>query len=331
MTQLSIMSGKNKYLFLLTVLMLLFSCENELEINMDIDGVPVVYCVLDMDDTSQVVRLAKSFFPEKDYWKYDQLEIETWNEPVDIYIEEWSNGGRPNIYDFAKINRVRQDTGFFGVPSFLLFEAIFKPLPDTEYFLYLYFPERNYYAYARTKTVDHPDILDPAYIPGRAVTFSDMDDYVVQFRPSQNSEFHQFSFILKIDEHSGNGFNVDYFDFGSATYESNTTQIITSRLSSARFYKNLMERYDSLGEGDYRRISSLEFIIYSFGREMRLYNQLYDNGTQPWETQTYSSFVNGMGIFSSVAHDRLTNLKLSKLTLDILTKDSRYEHMKFIR
>jgi len=64
---------------------------------------------------------------------------------------------------------------------------------------------------------------------------------------------------------------------------------------------------------------------------MRLYNQLFNNGSQPWETQTYSSFVNGMGLFSSVAHDRLTNLELSKLTLDIITKDSRYTHMKFIR
>ena len=48
-------------MILLIGVLALFSCENELDINMDIDGVPVIYCVLDMDDTSQVVRLAKSF------------------------------------------------------------------------------------------------------------------------------------------------------------------------------------------------------------------------------------------------------------------------------
>ena len=59
------MTGIKKYILLLLALMALFSCENELDIDMDIDGVPVVYCVLDMDDTSQVVRLAKSFFPAR--------------------------------------------------------------------------------------------------------------------------------------------------------------------------------------------------------------------------------------------------------------------------
>jgi hypothetical protein len=325
------MAGNIKYLILISFLLAFFSCDNELDINMDIDGVPVIYCVLDMDDTSQVVRLAKSFFPEEDYWKYDQLEIERWDEPVDIYIEEWTNSTSPNIYDFSRLNRVRQDSGYFVTPSFELFEAIFTPVPNTEYILYLYFPEREYYAYARTFTVGHPDIIDPAYIPGRGVTFSDLDDYIVQFRPSSNSEFHQYSFILKIEEHRGNEFNVDYFDFGSTVYESNTDQIITNKLSSARFYRDLTARYDELGDGDYRKVSSLEFIIYSFGREMRLYNQLYNNGTQPWEIQTYTSFVNGMGVFSSVAHDRLTNLQLSRLTLDILTQDPRYENLRFIR
>jgi len=325
------MPGIRKYIILILAFCALLSCENELNINMDIDGVPIVYCVLDMDDTSQVVRLAKTTFPEEDYWKYDHLSIEPWNEPVEIYVEEWINQETVNIYEFDELSRVKQDSGYFNAPSFQLFESIFEPIPDTEYILYLYFPERDYYCYARTLTVDHPNIMDPAYIPGRGVTFSDMDDYVVQFRPSKNSEFHQYSFIMKVEEHKANEFNVDYFDFGSSVYEYNSNQIITSRLSAARFYKNLLERYPGIGSEDFRRIKSLEFIIYSYGMEMRLYNQLYDNGSEPWEIQTYSSFVNGQGVFSSVAHHRLTNLELSKLTLDILTKDPRYEHMKFVR
>ena len=275
------MTGKRIHIVLMVILVTLFSCENELDINMDIDGVPVVFCVLDMDDTSQVVRLAKSFFPEKDYWKYDHLEVKSWDEPVEIYVEEWINQEKANIYEFKELSRVKQDTGYFNTPSFQLYESVFEPLPNTEYILYLYFPERNYYSYARTLTVDHPNIMDPAYIPGRGVTFSDLDDYVVTFRPSLNSEFHQYSFILKVEEHKDSEFNLDYFDFGSSVYEYNSNQIISSRLSSARFYKNLLERYEGLNEGDFRKIISLEFIIYSYGREMRFYNQLYNNVPQP--------------------------------------------------
>ncbi len=325
------MTGTKTYLILIAALMALFSCENEIDINMDVDGLPVVYCVMDMDDTSQIVRLAKSFFPEKDYWKYDHIEVKPWDKPVEIYMEEWADPNEATIYEFSQLDRTRQDTGYFNTPSYQLYEAIFKPIPNTSYFLYLYFPERNYYTYAQTVSVDHPMIMDPSNIPGRNITFSDMDDYVVQFRPSLNSEFHQFSFILNIEEHQADEFRLDYFDFGSQIYESNTEQIITNRLSSTRFYKNLTARYDTLSGSDYRRVTSVEFIIYSYGREMRLYNQLYNNGTKPWEIQSYTTFVNGTGLFSSVAHDRLTNLELSKLTLDILTEDSRYSHMKFIR
>ena len=313
------------------VLLILISCENEVRVNMDNTGLPVVYCVLDVDDTLQQVRLAKSFFPEKGYTDQAHLAVAQWDEPVEIYIEEWTDSENPTVYNFYKADTVRQDTGYFANPSFQLYQSAFKPKPKIKYYLYLWFPERNLYTYASTIAVEHPEIITPAAIPGRKITFSDMDDFIVELRLPLNSGFHQFSFVLTIEEHQGNDLKRDFFNFGGRCYDGNDGQLLLYLLNSSRFYSDLRNKYDTLTGNDYRRIEGVEFVTYSYGEEMRLYNQLFNNGSQPWEIQSFSSFKNGFGLFSSKTHRRLTNLELSDLTYRLLTSDPRYAHMKFIR
>jgi hypothetical protein len=298
---------------------------------MENEGLPVVYSILNADDSLQQVRLAKSFFPQKGYTDLEHLAIERWNEHVDIYIEEWKDAERPVIYTFHEADTVRQDTGYFTNPSFRLYQSAFRPLPGVRYYLYLWFPQRNVYTYASTTVISHPEILTPAAIPGRKITFSDVDDFIVELRLPFNSGFHQFGFILTVEENRSDNIDIDYFDFGGQSYEANNGQILLYLLNSARFYDGLTNRYDTLGGTDYRRIAGLEFVTWSYGEEMRIYNQLYNSGTQPWETQSYSSFVNAFGLFTSKAHSRLTNLELSDLTYRLLTQDPRYTFMKFTR
>lgn len=313
------------------LLLLLFSCENEVRVNLPNNGLPVVYCVLDMDDSVQYVRLARSFFPEEGYTGQEHMTLERWNEPVEIYIEEWNDPGLPGVYDFYKSDTIRQDTGYFARPSFDLYETSLKPIPNTLYYIYLWFPERNYYAMASTRTVDHTEILNPAAIPGRKITFSDPDDFIVELRPRLNAEFHQFNFNLTIEEHLGTGFNLDHYSFGGQAYEENEGQILICLLNSDRFYEGLLSRYEPLTGEDYRTVAGVDFVVYSYGSELRVYNRLYNNGSQPWEIQSYSSFRNGFGLFSSKAKSRTANLELSDLTYDILTGDSRYKQLKFVR
>lgn len=320
-----------KWFLLSAILLIMISCDNEININMDNEGLPVVYCILDVDQTVQYVRLAKSFFPEEGYWKEDHLTIDRWDEPVDIYIEEWKTTDGPVIYPFKPTTSVVQDTGYFSAPSFDLYESAFKPDTNTLYYLYLWFPEQKRYAYASTLTVGHPDIIDPMPIPGRTITFSDLDDYIVQFKTPVNSGYHPFSFTFNIEEWLAEGFRTDHFDYGGNVFELIGNQVVVYLMNSDNFYRNLMERYDTLTGGQYRRIASLEFRIRSFGKEVAIYNNLFNNGFQPWEIQTYSSFRNGFGLFSSVAQVRVTNLELSDLTYQTLIQDPRYKHMKFVR
>lgn len=313
------------------LLLLLISCSNEVLVNMDNEGVPVVYCILDMDDSVQEVRLAKSFLPDEQNPIQKGMSMARWDEPVEIYLEEWIDQTKPVIYEFNPINSVHQDTGFFATPSFQLYQASLKPVEHAVYYLYLWFPERNYYAYASTQAIAHTEIISPAAIPGRKVTFSDIDNFTVEIKPNGNSEYHQFDFQLEIEEHAGNETVMSDFYFGGQQNQEYDGQTMSITLNSRRFYMELLNRYDTLSGSAYRSINGLEFLVYSYGPEMRLYNLLYDNGLQPWEIQSYSSFKNGFGLFSSKATSRVPNLELSSLTYDILTGDSRYKHLKFVR
>jgi hypothetical protein len=313
------------------LLLLLLSCENEVRINRNDPPVPVAYCILDLDDSVQFVRLARSFLPDSGSTAQEHPTLENWNEPVEIYMEEWVDAGNPKLYDFTPVDTVRQDTGFFSRPSFSLYQSEFRPLPGVTYYLYLWFPDRGYHAFATTTTVEKPQLINPVAVPGRKITFSDPDDFIVEFRSPAHSGYHQFSFILTIEETLNRGFDLNYFEFGSQSVTDNSDEVVVALLNSARFYDNLLQRYDTLGTGEFRRITGTEFVLCSYGNELRLYNQLYNNGAQPWEIQSYSSFRNGFGLFSSRARARVANLELSDLTWQILTSDARYTHLKFVR
>gem|GEM_PF-5699093 len=318
-------------IFPIFLILFLVSCSNELPVNMESEGVPVVYCVLDMDDSLQQVRLAKSFLPQEGDFGQDHYTVEQWNEPVEIYLEEWTDAHTPVIYNFSRVNEISQDTGFFADPSFQLYQTYLKPIENMVYYLYLWFPERQYFAYASTIAIGHTEIINPAAIPGRKVTFSETDDYMIELKPRPNAGFHQFNFLLTIEQHSGDDFIQGHFNLGDQVNQEYDGQIMTYLLNSERFYTDLLKQYDTLAGSDYRHITGIEFNVFSYGSELRIYNQLYDNGSQTWEIQSYSSFRNGFGLFSSKAKSRTANLELSDLTYYILTNDPRYKHLKFVQ
>lgn len=294
-----------KHLGFLVLSSLLFSCESDFNPNTLSEPIPVVYCLLDLNDSIQEVRLAKTFSPDRESLEQLPIKLDKWDEFTNVYIEEYCQGEESNIYFFTlRTQAISQDSGLFRSPSFQIYESAFNPKPDTRYNLYVFLEKSGIHCYATTRTVNAPRIIDPAPIPGRKVSFSPYDDYQILFYPPKNSGYHEC-----------------FFQFGGWTFGRQLTQEPKEQgtfvnLSSERFFKTLP------ASGAFSRS---EFHLISYGQEMGLYNQLFRQTNEPWENQSYSSFQNGIGLFSSRIHQRLSNLMISDVTLRLIQEDFQFE------
>lgn len=293
---------KNLLLIVFTVLFL--ACESEFDPNTNTEAIPVVYCLLDLNDSIQEVRLSKTFSPNSGTFDQSKIELELWDESADIYVEEENTLGESNIYFFSPSTQsAAQDTGIFESPSFELFTSTFKPKPNTVYHLYVFLKESGIHCFANTTTVSSPRIIDPAPIPGRKISFSQYDDYQIHFYPSKNSAYHELYFQF------------DSWNFEKIVFQEPKDQATFVSFSSERFFNQIPSN------GDFE---NSEFHLISYGQEMAFYINLFRNNGGPWENQTYSSFLNGVGLFSSRIHQRISNLKLSPITLELLQNDFQF-------
>ncbi|MCK5820982.1 MAG: DUF4249 family protein [Bacteroidales bacterium] len=294
-----------KYVRFIILTGLLFSCESDFNPNTTSEPIPVVYCLLDLNDSIQEVRLAKTFSPDRNALEQLPIKLEGWHEPANIYVEEYISGEEFNTYFFTlRTQVISQDSGLFQSPSFQIYESTFKPKPDTHYNLYVFLEDSDIHCYATTKTISAPRVIDPASIPGRKISFSQYDDYLIHFYPPKNSAYHECYFQF------------DNWTFGRQLTQEPKEQGTFVNLSSERFFKTLPP------SGTFERS---EFHIISYGQEMGLYNHLFLQTNEPWENQSYSSFLNGIGLFSSRIHQRISNLATSDVTLKLIQEGYQFE------
>jgi len=290
-----------KKLFFLPFLLFSWACTTEFNPYSEQKSQAVTYCILDLNDSLQTLRLSRTFTINKDYINQESKSIESWNEEAEIYIEENPGRADSRIYYFhLKEDFNQQDSGYFTPTTFQIYESQFLPKPETQYSLYVFIKSEGIHCYATTSTVGVPVVNDPLPIPGREISFSQFDDYLVHFYPPVNSSYHDCYFEF------------DQWIFGRSVIKGPQENGVFLNLSSERFFRDI----SALAS-----ITRTSFHIYSYGEELALYNNLYSESLNPWEVQSYSTFQNGVGLFSSKYHHWIPNLEISEITQELINQE----------
>ena len=321
-------------IYLLTIFLiglLPTSCTEDVSLYVDGDSTPVVYCLLNPADSTQFIRLGRTF----QAGKYDPTRIQVpdstiWNIPHDVYMEEYQAGTKVNQHHFEPFFDVHKDTGLFPANNLRLYSSVFCPVPGNDYRLYVYFPDLKKMVSGRITVHELPKIVDPVPISIRRINFEPGQPFTIRWFPGTNTGVYQMIFRVHYRD-SIPGYvefhQADYVSGGLYNMEANLMQ--ESNLGGPSFFTSMAAQIPAI-PGVVREVTSVEFIMLSGGRDLGfLYRSDVERGNLFTNLENYSNLVNGLGVFSSKVEQHIPNLMLAEVTLDLLARGETTKHLGF--
>ena len=355
-----------KTLLFLSSIALFTSCDNDLQIIADWKDVPVVYGILNAEDTVHYVKLNKAFLGQGDVMmmaqEFDSLYYTV--EDVGLRLLEMEESNIPN-QDFS-INKVIElvpttDTtklpGAFSSPTQIIYKTaeeinsnyfytaeVYRKSNDT---LIAY--TQNPITIIKPVNITKPNSFSPlnitptGYVPKvewKSVAGGDlyelsMSFHYMEFPISGGSDTLyksiELNFPTRLSNDSGGGQNMSYsLEF----YQF--LNFISSAITQADDYDPSLRRLvvgmeaAQVVSGFAISHACLDFTLYAAGEDLSTYLVLNQNtNSLVLDRPEYSNIENGIGILSSRTYDIVESVKISNPTNDEISTNEITKHLNF--
>ena len=101
-------------LFILLINIVFISCDSSLDINADYKNIPVVYSLLDKNDTIQYIKLNKTFLGDESVSNMAQVSDSLNYENAVVNVLKYKNNSVVSTFSFEKTDTISKDDGFFA-------------------------------------------------------------------------------------------------------------------------------------------------------------------------------------------------------------------------
>ena len=321
-----------RYFLFLFIIIICISCENTLHIHAPGEATPIVYGLLSPDKPFQQVRIGRSYQSGRSQMNQQDLTDSTvWNLPIEVYMEEWTDGYPSKIIYFNPFTGVKKDTGFFPTENLRVYQANYQVKLETKYYLYVYFPDTERIASGWTIVPGRPDIEDPKEVPGRKMTILPDRSYTLRGKPAKNGNLYQGEFSVYIRQELQEGWTTQMIKVPTKLFiEMNPMNLVSNSLNGRRFYDSFIDQLETDPDVT-RRIFSVDYRFYTGGTELAFYVMGQSGDSESFASiQEYSNINNGVGVFSSILIDVVPNLEFSNITLDTLAHHELTKHLGFV-
>jgi len=307
------------------------SCSNEIPLNVPGDPVPVVWCLLNPNANEQHVRLGRSFMNDpNDPLKPPITDSTVWNLAVTVYVEEWQNGLPSKIFHFDPITSPPKDSGYFPNDNLRLYRAMFKPDRLSTYRIYVHFEDDDRIVTGTTLIPAQPLILDPLEIPGRKINLQSGVQYTMRWNPAVGAGIYQGCFRVFYDE----TINSQTTNFDAVVKQApllifaDVVQI--QNQASGVHFINELSKLIPFKAGAERSITGLQFQLYTGGEELALQvSPDLQMTTISGSLNQYTNLSHGIGLFSSLQLQTISNLELSNTTLNDIARSDQTKNLGF--
>lgn len=314
----------------------IWSCNNDLDVNDDWKEVPVVYGLLDQQDSIHIIKITKAFLgegnalfmaqiPDSSYYG-DELVVQL----VEIAPEGWFL--RTWDLDTIWIHNKNSNGDFFSGDQMLY--AVKADLEFTNsYMVTLQNLKTGHLSSANTQLIRPLNIVKPRG-GQRFFSFTSIAETQAEFQTSANGRVYQLAirFHYKEVKLNSNDTTYHYIDWvfpnRKASNLSGSDRIIYS-FSGSGFYSNISSKLKA--DENIKRIPGVvDFIAYAGGDELSTYIDI----TSPFnsivqERPEYSNVNNGIGIFSSRT-SAMRTVELTPASIDSLVNGSRTWTLGFV-
>ncbi|MFH0760711.1 MAG: hypothetical protein V2A67_04345 [Bacteroidota bacterium] len=314
-----------KKLIIISIVLFCGCSEDFIPYVIDSKPIPVVYGLIDVDDSVHYIKLTKTFVGSDDAY---QLAKDTTNVLYDsVNLEIICLDGNQNVVKKLAFTKT------YATPST---PVLFTPQREWYYASTEKFPSRDSFEYFRLEASLYNEndtlnsylfhYLDPVriYAPNRKVRYFSV--YNETITTIESTGFSQCGSSLRFRYSENiNGKNSDR-TFVKFLFDN--TGIIP--ITPQKFYSIIRNGIKDNPEVGYRTFISLDIFSYTAGAEFINYIKTYNSDSDPYEALS-NIFNNGIGMLATYTKDSITNLKLDQKTLDSLADGQYTKALKFVR
>lgn len=308
------------------------SCSEDINIFSSGDVLPIVYCLLNNEDSIQYLRISSQFpiIGNIESVKPDSGDMMVKGDFI-AYLAETNSSGDQICHYFTPASTIRKDTGWFPAGALQVYETKCTIIANTVYSLYVYFPNEKRMVFARARSFGGVfQVIDPELVPGKKMNLYPGEDFYLRYQPLQNAAIYQTTAKFLYDDiRDGIAKRKELILTQPLDFEVQTDiNYIEQRVSGDRFLIDV-SRNIARDSTIRRRPVGFNFHISVGGVEMAVEIKR-DRDISAFSSVDYSSFENAVGLFSSLSHKFIGTMPLSRFTIDSLALDSLTRDLGFL-
>jgi hypothetical protein len=302
--------NKLKYLAFapfLVMLGLLFSCENEVDINDDYEEISIVYALLDQSQTRHFVKFTKAFQTDGNVYlaSNDATNSQYLPSELEIWMDEFSNGNYIRTIYLDTVLITNKEDGAFYFPNQLVYATPEGTLlnPDNEYKFKAKVKSTGNVVESSTFLVKDFSIVKPSSIV-KTLNFSGNYSQSVQWRSAANGKLHELKIRFFYTDVPVSGPTTShYVDWIFPQVRAQKTlggETMDIEFVGSSFYGVLGNSIPAATNGLKRYSDSLQYIFSVADENFTIYMDVNKpSNSIVQERPAFSNIGNGLGIFAS--------------------------------
>ncbi|NLO67284.1 MAG: DUF4249 family protein [Bacteroidales bacterium] len=284
---------------------LTWECHNDLVVIAPYQDVPVVYCILNPNDSTHYVRVEKSFLGEASALDMARETDSIYYPDGEVFIERWLNGNRMESYQLERRVASARDSGIFTHDPNILYVFNAPLQTNSEYRIQVSIPSTGASVSGSTQVVSQFRVTKPESYK-QTFAFSSYENYqTVEWITAPYTRiyqlqirFHYLEVMNRDTIEKSQLWNIGHF----TTVDGSGGERIATNILHRRFYQWLGNKLSPATEGMVRLATrkALDFVFTVGGEELFMFMEVNKpESGPPREKPAYTNLVGGLGLFSS--------------------------------
>ncbi|MBT3244471.1 MAG: DUF4249 family protein [Bacteroidetes bacterium] len=312
-------------LIVLLILVCMPGCDNDIELLTPSREMPVVYCILNQNDSVHFVRLERSFAGHENAFVMARESDSIYYNHAEVYLEEWYDREYRSTIPFDLIDTIRRDSGIFAYHKNPIYAAKASLNGNSVYKLNIRIPDGDSLITAQTHLVDGIRIIKPEFTRP-TIAFSAYNNYLnVEWMsaPYARIYFLQLRFnyleVLGLDTITKSmTWNISHF----VSEHAKGGKKMDTQILHENFYKWISAKFASPQKG-IKRIATKKAIDLIFtvgGEELYTYMDVTNpNSSIVTERPVYTNISNGIGLLSARYEQEIKGKAMTYASIDSLS------------
>lgn len=319
--------------------MVFWTCSTEMDILDNWKETSIVYGLLDQTSPKQYIRIQKAFLgPDNALAMAQVFDSINYTHALNVKLQDYDAGGNLQFeYPLQPDTNYNKDPGVFAGPEQIIY-SMNTPMSmptDHKYKLVIDNSQTGNHVESSTTLVQNFNVTRPLGPSVNFVKINSTTQFDVEWQGVSNARIYQVGLKFHYREVHVSGptdtLVTPEWNMGSVeTTSSNETNVQSIEVDPNSFYRFLQTCIFDDANVTARYPDYVEITVYAGGEELDTYMNLNGPSTSlVQERPFYTNIQNGYGVFSSRVAKTKTNLTLTPLTMDTLSRGQYSCYMRF--